>query len=121
MRYSVIASQDGNVYHDSVEASSQEEAETLARDQLAEAWDMCDILDRARAEGAEDEFDAELDGFAVDPDMDERMRLAGDALCELLEDAYTAHIYDEQNDEMPDPKDCPFQQAIAEWKAVRNG
>jgi hypothetical protein len=123
MRYSVIAARDGDVYHDSVEAETQEEADTKAREQLAEAWNMQDYLQSARDEGDESEFEAELDGFAVDPvlvDAD-ALAAAGDALCELIEEAYTAHIYDPQNDEMPDPAECPYQRAISDWKAVRNG
>lgn len=68
MRYSVIAAKDGDVYHDEVEAADQEEAERKAREQVAEAWNMGEELKRAIAD---DDvlgwFDAELDGFAVDP------------------------------------------------------
>lgn len=48
----------------------------------------------------------------------ERIKEAGDQLRSLIDDAYTTHIYDPQNDEMPDPKDCPYQQAIVEWDAA---
>jgi hypothetical protein len=66
--FSVIAARDGDVYHDAVEANDQAEAETKAREQLAEAWHMTDELALAREEGDESAFDAELDGFAVDPE-----------------------------------------------------
>jgi len=119
MRYSVTVTDDGSTFHDSVEADSQEEAETKARELIAESWDCQDRLDEARNEGSEIDFDANFDTFTVDPDMDDRMRKAGDALCDLLDEAYSVHIYDFQNDDVPDPADCPYQQAIKEWKEAR--
>jgi hypothetical protein len=67
MRYEVIAALDGNIYHDDVEAADQEEAESKARAQLAEAWGLTLTLNRYRAEDDEEGFDCELDGFSVDP------------------------------------------------------
>lgn len=65
--YSVIAAKDGDVYHDEVQANSQEVAEAKARRQVAAAWNMTDTLDQYIGEDDEEGFDAELDGFAVDP------------------------------------------------------
>ena len=70
MRYSVIAARDGDTYHDEVFADDQDAAFVAAREQLAEAWNMQDVLQRARSEGDETIFDADLDGFSVDPDPD---------------------------------------------------
>jgi hypothetical protein len=67
MRYSVIAALDGSVYHDEVEADNQEDAEAEARAMLASAWGMTPTLQDALNESDPTLFDAELDGFAVDP------------------------------------------------------
>lgn len=78
MLYSVIAAKDGDTYHDQVEAADQEEAEELARTQLAEAWHMTDTLQSYIDEGDPEGFAGELDGFAVDPVR------GADKLAELL-------------------------------------
>lgn len=69
MRYSVIITEDGDTFHDTVEADNQEQAETAARDIIANAWNREDTLIEARAEGDETAFDAHFDSFAVDPVM----------------------------------------------------
>lgn len=92
MRYSVIAARDGDTYHDEVSADNQEEAETKAREQLAEAWHMQSELKQAREEGDESAFDAELDGFAVDPDERSTMTLNAAQLYRQLADGLSDMI-----------------------------
>jgi hypothetical protein len=65
--FEIFAARDGDTYRDTVGAADQEEAESKAREQLAEAWRMTDELYLARKEGDESAFDAELDGFSVEP------------------------------------------------------
>jgi hypothetical protein len=70
MRYSVIAARDGDTYHDEVFADTQEEAERLAREELAEAWNLQEALKEALDAGDPTIFDADTDGFSVTPDPD---------------------------------------------------
>lgn len=64
----VIAARDGDMFLDSVEAETLEQAQTKGRELLAAAWQMTAELEQARADGEESDFDSELDGFAVEPE-----------------------------------------------------
>jgi hypothetical protein len=90
MIFSVIAAKDGDTFHDTVEAVDQEEAERLAREQVAEAWDMMDFLTEAVDSGDPTLFDCELDGFAVDPEPPSPPSLALDVLARTFADAKDA-------------------------------
>lgn len=64
-KFSVYAARDGDTYHGTVEADDQHQAESQARGDVADEFQLCDELKQAREEGDECAFEAELDGFDV--------------------------------------------------------
>lgn len=121
--FSIIAAHDGDVYHDSIEAADNDQAYSLARRKLAADWHMTETLEQYIAEGDEEGFDGELDGFAVDPEP-ERAELQPGSASDLdlvlrmaARFASEGAISDNFDREPGDPLPADVEAAIARLRA----